>query len=373
MSSESQLALRPQSQLAQLLVQRIREAGKITFHDWMAEALYHPTLGYYNRSDLKRWGRSGDYRTSPERSELFAATFARYFVSLYRELGQPAEFTIVEIGAGNGEFAAGVLATLKRSYSDIFNSTRYEIVETSRVSRRVAAERLHGFSDHVEFAESHDLRPREPGIVFTNELLDAFPIHRLTILNGRLAELFVSLNSEGSFIWTVDDPSSQELVDAYRSHVPQLTEGQVIELNLGISDWFRRIAQILKSGYLITVDYGHEAESLYSSTEHPHGTLRAFRSHQFVEDVLSDPGEYDITSSVDWTFVKSEGKQYGFELDQFIGLDRFLMQAGVLEELEFRLTDAKSAAETSALTTSAREMILPGGMASSFQVLVQRR
>src|SRR6266699_1779676 len=101
------------STVAEYLVARIKREGPITFCDWMEVALYHPTGGYYCRSDRKRWGREGDYRTSPERSELFAATFARYFASLYDELHRPAEWTIVEMGAGDGSFARGLLQSLQ--------------------------------------------------------------------------------------------------------------------------------------------------------------------------------------------------------------------------------------------------------------------
>ncbi len=94
--------------LAQRLKEQIRREGPITFHDWMKAALYDPVGGYYRRADLKRWGREGDYRTSPERSELFTATFARYFAKLYDELQRPSHWTIVEAGAGSGTFFASV-------------------------------------------------------------------------------------------------------------------------------------------------------------------------------------------------------------------------------------------------------------------------
>jgi SAM-dependent MidA family methyltransferase len=339
----------------------------------MKEALYHPTLGYYNRIDLQRWGREGDYRTSPERSELFAATFARHFVLLYEQLGKPAEFNIIEVGAGNGEFAAGILETLKRNFPSVLSAARYLVLETSQASRQVAAERLYEFRNQVQFVDGKLLQPVDSGILFTNELLDAFPVNRVMVRNGELKELFVSLNDNGKFVWVVDDPSSNEILHVVRNCLPPLREGQIVELNFGISDWFNTIEGLLRTGYLITVDYGAEAAELYSSMDRPNGTLRAFRRHEFVDDVLSHPGECDITCSIDWTFVKSEGKQHGFQVDQLSRLDRFLMQAGILDELEHRLSEAGSEAEKSTLTTAAREMILPGAMASSFQVLVQRR
>src|SRR3954462_9033191 len=74
------------SPLAERLRARIKREGAITFRDWMEAALYDARDGYYCRPDRKRWGRAGDYRTAPERSPLFAATFARYFARWYDEL-----------------------------------------------------------------------------------------------------------------------------------------------------------------------------------------------------------------------------------------------------------------------------------------------
>src|SRR5256885_10100430 len=85
--------------LAARLRTRIAQTGPITFHDWMLAALYDERAGYYNRTDLARWGRAGDYRTSPELSPLFAATCARYFADLYHELGATASWTLIVTGA----------------------------------------------------------------------------------------------------------------------------------------------------------------------------------------------------------------------------------------------------------------------------------
>lgn len=361
------------SKLAEELSERIRREGKITLRDWMHTALYHPTLGYYSRADLKRWGREGDYRTSPERSELFAATFARYFVSLYQRMESPSEFIIVEMGAGNGQFAAGVLEMFETTFPSVFSATRYLVAETSVDSRLRAAVELERFRDRVQFVRFEDLGTLRSGVVFSNELLDAFPVHRVTKIKGQVKELFVTLTSDSAFGWLAGDPSSEDLNEFCQQHVPHLEEGQIVEVNLGIKDWFQVLDEKLKTGYLITVDYGAESKELYSSSERYKGTLRAFRRHEFVDDILEAPGEYDITSSVDWTYVMTEGRQRGFELEEFIPLDKFLMRAGVLEELESRLAAATSDAERSCLTTKAREMILPGGMASSFQVLIQKR
>lgn len=315
----------------------------------MEAALYDREFGYYNRVDLKRWGREGDYRTSAERSELFAATFARYFVKLYEELGRPSQWTIFEVGAGEGTFARRVQRVLEEEFPRVFEATRYHISEISNA------------------AELPD--PSDPCLYFSNELLDAFPVHRLT----DRGELYVALDSEDNFTWSAGPLSTPRLTQFLEEHSIELAPGQTIEVNLAIDDWLASVASKLKCGYVVTVDYGAEASELYDPTLRPDGTLRAFSKHRFVDDVLSAPGEYDITSSVNWTQVKAIGERLGLQVVEFASQDKFLLSAGLLEELSHGLTRTKTDADRLRLTTDAREMILPGGMGSSFQVLVLKR
>ena len=337
----------------------------------MRAALYDPVEGYYRRSDLARWGREGDYRTSPERSELFAATFASYFAKLYDELNRPGEWAIVECGAGDGRFASGVLQTLLDRYPVVFESTRYLVCELSEAGRRRAQERLAQFADRVQFCA--ELTEVGLGLYFSNELLDAFPIHRVMKNDEGLSELYVSVASNGNFEWSPGPLSTPRLSEFVETYSLELAGEQIIEINLGIDDWLGQVAKKLATGFVITVDYGAEAGELYDSKLRPEGTLRAFSRHDFVDDVLAQPGEYDITSTVDWTQVKSVGERLGLRVVEFASQDKFLLHAGLLEELEQRMTTADSDAERLRLSTGAREMILPGGMASSFQVLVQKR
>ena len=359
--------------LASRLRDRIRRGGPIPFRAWMEAALYDLQEGYYYRSERERWGRLGDYRTSPERSVLFAATFARYYAKLHQELGSPTEWTIVEVGAGEGYFAAGVLETLQRRSPKVFSATRYIIDEVSVDSQSRAEQKLARFDEQVDCKRLTELHPINPGIIFSNELFDSFPVHRATVREGQLREFYVGINGKEDFEWTIGPPSTTRLAEYFEQQGIQLAEGQIVEVNLEIEAWFRQSAGKLGNGYLISVDYGAEANELYGSTARREGTLRAFQRHQFADDVLARPGEQDITTSVDWTFVKRIGKEHGFETIEFERQDRFLLNAGLLEELERRVSEAQDESERLRLRTSAREMILPGGMAASFQVLVQKR
>jgi SAM-dependent MidA family methyltransferase len=359
--------------LAERIKDLIRREGAITFHDWMKMALYDPSGGYYLRSDLERWGRAGDYRTSPERSALFAATFARYFAGLYDELDRPVEWTIVECGAGGGEFAAGVLDTLARQFPAVFDATHFIVYDVSEDALRRARERLAEFRDRVRCFSDWDQVSVDNGIVFSNELLDAFPVHRVVQTEQWLAEVYVNVDAKGDFSWATGALSTPRLSEFCQTYSIALNVGQITEINLEIDDWFARVASRLANGFVITVDYGAESRELYDSTLRPNGTLRGFCRHSFVDDVLAQPGECDITASVNWTQVKTAGKRLGLRVVDFGSQDKFLLDAGLLAELEYQLSRAESEAEKASLTTGAREMILPGGMASSFQVLVQRR
>jgi len=339
----------------------------------MKTALYDPEGGYYQRSDLTRWGRAGDYRTSPERSELFAATFARYFARLYDELERPDEWTIVECGAGDGRFAVGVLQTLTGQFPAVFNATRYVVHDSSADALLRAQERLRGLAARVEFHSEEELPRVERGIYFSNELFDAFPVHRVVRTQDGLSELYVTVGSDNDFAWTTGPLSSPRLSEFCRDYSPELSAGQIIEINLAIDDWLTQVAGKLARGFLITVDYGSDAEDLYDSAQRPQGSLRAFSQHGFVDDLLAQPGEYDITASVNWTQVKTIGEKLGLKVVEFAAQDKFLLNAGLLEAMDERLAKVQTDAEKLSLTMGAREMILPGGMGASFQVLVQKR
>ena len=341
----------------------------------MKAALYDSTDGYYCRADRIRWGREGDYRTSPERSSLFAATFARYFAGLYEKLDRPAEWTILEAGAGEGYFARGLLETLKKAFPHVFAATSYVIDEVSPQSIGRARERLQPFAEQVKFKRLDEVEIN-PGVVFSNELLDAFPVHRITLREGEVKEFYVSIDESGNFAWLLDAPSPALLprLNQYFEEVGERPEPeQVVEVNLETEEWLRRVAARMRKGYVITVDYGAAAEDLYSPLANREGTLRGFQRHQFVEDLLARPGEHDLTTTVNWSFVKSAGASVGLQLVELSRQDQFLLANGFLAQLEVESLGAKDDSDRLRFSTAAREMILPDGMAASFQVLVQKK
>jgi SAM-dependent MidA family methyltransferase len=358
--------------LADRVRERIRREGPITFCEWMRMALYDDHEGYYCRTDRQKWGRAGDYRTSPERSSLFAATFAGYFARLHQESGQPPKWTIVETGAGDGRFAAGVLETLQNSFPSSFSATHYVIDEAGPHSRSLAQERLQRFDGKLSFQPLEEVEVRA-GVVFSNELLDALPVHRVVMQQGQLQEFYVTEGADGDFEWQFGVASTPHLVDYFEKFHIKLAEGRIAEVNLEVEEWLTKVSSRLHAGYLVTVDYGATAEELYCSAAREQGTLRSFYQHRLVENVLERPGEQDITATVDWSAVQNIGKRMGLETIEFERQDKFLLGAGLLNELEIAMQRSESEADKLRLSTAAREMILPDGMAAHFQVLVQKK
>ena len=353
------------------LRERIQREGPISFYEWMKSALYDEREGYYSTARVRQ-GRGGDYRTAPETSPLFAATFAGYFARLFAELGSPPQFTIVEAGAGTGDFAQGVLATLKLEHPQVFDRTRYVVDELSLPSRERCALRLAAFGDHVSVRRSSNYEADAiTGVIFSNELIDAFPVNRVVMRQGRLRQLFVGLD-RSQFVWR--ERELEKPIAAYCDRIDlNLREGQIFEINLEAEAFIARAAASLERGQVVTVDYGAERTELLNLLERPQGTLRAFRSHQFVDDVLASPGEQDLTTTIDWTQIREAGKRCGLRTVQFEQLNKFLINEGLLDRLAQIAGSVTDSAEALRLTTSARELIMPGAMASSFQVLVQEK
>ncbi|HEV2800406.1 MAG TPA: SAM-dependent methyltransferase [Pyrinomonadaceae bacterium] len=364
-----------QTTLAARLRARIRREGALSFSDWMAAALYDEREGYYQRTDRTRWGRAGgDYRTSPERSPLFAATFARHFATLHTELGSPDHWALLEAGAGAGDFARVVLETLERDHPRVFQSTRYYIADVSRDARTRARDQLAAFGERVEFCpdDLHGLS-FAAGVIFSNELLDAFPVHRVVMRDGRLRELCVGVDEAGEFCWSEQEPTTTLLSEHFARLGCTLAEGHTAEINLAADAWIARAAATLGRGYVVTVDYGAEAEELYQANARRDGTLRGFRAHEFVADLLKHPGEHDLTTTINWTQIRRAGEAAGLETVSFERQDKFLLRAGLLDALERHASGLQSEAERLQLALGARELVLPGGMSESFQVLVQKK
>lgn len=272
--------------LTEILRAEIAAHGPMLFRDFMARALYDPEHGYYT-SGRARIGRKGDYFTSVSVGPLFGALLARQFAEVWEKLGRPADFTFVEQGAHDGTLAADVLAALPPEMP-----ARLTIVEPSPHWRALQAEKLAGRD--VRWVENVTALAPFTGVHYSNELLDAFPVHLVRRAADGWQERAVAVEGE-RFVFA-DVPLSDERLLA---HLPDAPEGYTTEVNLAALDWIADLAPKLTRGLVLVIDYGYPRAEFHA----PHrtaGTLEAIAAHRRV-DPLAAPGAADITAHVDFT------------------------------------------------------------------------
>lgn len=313
--------------LRDLIAVEIAERGSITFHRFMELALYHSRHGYYAATE-EAIGRRGDYLTSPEISPLFGAMIGRQAAEVWERLGHPREFTIIEAGPGAGTMAMDVLRWAARAAPELRCALRYVLVERA-AAQRARQRRLLDGEEGVSWSET--LPADVSGIIFSNELLDAFPVHLVRVADGRLQEGFVVARG-GRFEEAWRPPSTADL-PAYFQALGRLPgDGARAEVNLDAPRWMGAAARSLARGLVLTLDYGYPAAKLYAPWR-KQGTLLCFSRHTAGDDPFVRIGRQDMTAHVDFTTVARAGIDAGLALAGFASQREFLTALGIHEAL----------------------------------------
>ena len=326
----------------QAIKQQIGELVKISFGDFMRIALYHPSDGYYS---AQRNDRSDDYYTSPRAHPAFGALIAIHLRHLWTLLGHPTPYNVVEIGSGTGVLGCDVA-----SY---------------------ASNKLELFSDSLRYL-STDLHETElpmgtTGCVVSNELLDAFPVHRFQIVNGEVKEIYVTL-SGNDFCEVVGEASTDQLKDRLADLDIRMPEGHRGEINLGIQPWFDKVSKIIERGFLITIDYGYEGIPYYQN--HPNGTLQTYWEHTQGVTPYKNVGKQDISAHVEFSSLINIGRKFGFHPLTFMTQSQYLKNLGIDVWIgNLRRSDYASE-EQEANLFGMRDLIRPEGL-GGFKVLIQ--
>ena len=355
--------------LAELLAGRIRRFGPLTFADYMRECLYHPVHGYYSKAESKRFA---DYYTSVDVHPIFARLLARQFMEMWESLGRPAEFTLVEAGAGAGRFAAYVLDFCELKLPDFYDALRYVAVERSASRRDQAAMYAKRHADAEQFTASAEVPAHIPaGCFFSNELVDALPVHRIVMDGGVLKEILAGFH-DGRFVDVVAPLSTCAITEYFAAQGIALREGQHAEAGLEACDWITEIGRRLERGYALTIDYGHPAAELFDE-RHMRGTLLAYQNHRASEDFYASPGEQDLTAHANFTALESWGKRSGLETAGFTSQTAFLLALGQGNEFADLYDEGQSEADRMRARLQLKTLIHPEGMGERFQVLIQRK
>jgi SAM-dependent MidA family methyltransferase len=334
------------------------QGGRITFRDYMDAVLYAPGYGYYAAGAVSL-GRGGDFVTSPEVDPTFGLLLARWLARIDAALDHPTPLTVIEMGAGTGRLAADLLAGLHSEHPTLFDRVRYRIIERSAGLRAQQQELLAGLPGAtVDWLDG--LASLPPGSVqgafLSNELVDAFPVHRVVMTEAGLQEIYVSLNAGGAFHEEIGPLSDPRLADHLAWLGVALPPGARGEINLDAVAWIGQVAGALGRGAVLTIDYGDTAERLYSDLR-PEGTLLCYTQGRVSSDPFAAPGAQDITAHVDFTALTRAGLAAGLTTLTLTRQMYFLAQLG-LGELLAGLGDRYSAHAATLGRIAASEALL---------------
>jgi SAM-dependent MidA family methyltransferase len=315
----------------ELLAAEIGREGPVTFRRFMEVALYHPALGYYRKA-RDPFGKQGDFFTAEQIQPVFGILMAARIRRLYVAMGRPRDFAVVELGAGRTEMAQA------------FAEWHYIPVEL----------------------DAADLPEHFQGVVFSNEFFDALPVEVAVWRNGAFHEQRVGF-SNGRFVWEIGGRARPEVVDYLTRYYPPPEEGWRYEANLDALAWIERVAGALERGYVVSIDYGYtRAEAV----RFPAGTLMGYRRHTAREDVLTDPGERDITAHVNFTAIEEHGEQFGLRRESFENLARTILEAGEPDRFAAALA-AESEREAARRRMQLKTLLV--GMGETFRVATARK
>ncbi|TAK97893.1 MAG: hypothetical protein EPO07_12560 [Verrucomicrobia bacterium] len=346
----------------------------------MELALYCPEYGFYEKeADTVGWG--GDFYTSVSVGGLFGQLLAFQFAEWFGNLPiADCRLPIVEAGAHDGKLAWDILGWLREHRPALFERVEYCIIEPSPRRRAWQTKTLESFGTKVRWLSDLSALARHDAaggqIIFANELLDAMPVHRLGWDATKRAwfEWGVGL-SENRFVWQrLNQVAENSLVErSWLAALPEellsvLPDGYVVEISPAAEQWWSEAARSIASGWLLTFDYGFTTEELLRP-ERREGTLRSYRQHRLVPDVLADPGKQDITAHVNFSAIQSAGEAAGLTTESFEVQGRFLTKLAARLWHQTGGTDRLSEAGRRQF----QSLTHPQNLGQSFRALVQRR
>jgi SAM-dependent MidA family methyltransferase len=357
------------TRLAIILIDQIRSGGPITFAEYMDACLYHPQYGYYTKTDQQP---RRDYFTSVDTSPLFGSLLTRQFQEMWILLGRPQEFQLVEPGAGMGFLAAQILNFAAEAFPDFYRALRYIALERSASRRQALPVSLASHIAAGHFVSASELPAEIPcGCIFSNEFFDALPIHRIVREANDLREIFVGYN-EGALCDQIGALSSPRLIEYLAQQGITLQDGQQAEVNLAAADWMEDASNKLARGFILTIDYGHEAHELYDE-RHMRGTLLAYEKHRASEQFYRAPGEQDLTAHVNFSALDRSATRAGLQRTGFTSQSKFLLVLARKSDCADLQSPAMTESEQARARLLFKTLIFPEGMGETFQVLIQHK
>ena len=347
-------------ELRRKIEQTIRERGEpIPFSTYMEMCLYDPEFGYYMRN-ASQFGKAGDFYTSSDLNAVFGRLLARQFNEMWRVMGSPDPFLVLEQGAGRGHFACDVLDWSANKFPDLFCALHFYTAEDSPALGKHIERTM---KRHFQSGKASSLSAEDDlfkmNIVFANELFDALPV-RIVSKHGSLH--IDARDSKFVEVWLRPSDEELEFLDRYSVH-PE--EGERIEVppTALIGQTFD-----LDHGFVVIIDYGYTREEQLAGRHR--GTLKAIRKHSVSRNPYEAPGEQDITADVNFTALAGIARQRGFHVHKLVTQSQFLMGIGEANQFADAFEDCRLPQERVKVALQLKHLVTPAGMGESFQVLI---
>lgn len=357
--------------LENLILETIKKRNNkmISYEEYMNLALYDPVEGYYMK-DKKKLGQEGDFYTSSGVHAVFGKAFAHLFLDIIEKEALPPK--ICEFGGGDGRFAQAVLDEWRKIAPNGKEVLSYIIIEMSPYHREEQKKRLDDFEGFRQFAtldayQKYDHNDFE-GIIFSNELIDALPVHVIEKNGENLYEVFISVDDFDQLVERKVPCLNNDIVYWLEKYGPSLVDGQRIEVPLSMNTWIDEVTRFLKRGLLLTIDYGYSKEE-WAMPARKDGSLRGYYKHQMITDPLLYSTDMDLTSHIHLDAYRQLLNEANLKEIIDEKQHRFLLMIGILKFLQENY-DPNPFSEKSKQNRAVRSLVSDNGMSAAFQVFL---
>lgn len=339
--------------LARQLAQRIAQQGSLSVADYIEACLQDPEHGYYRRQIAI--GRSGDFITAPEISQVFGELIGLWSAIVWQSMGSPPALRFLELGPGRGTLMRDALRAA-RLVPAFRAALEVELIESNAALELIQRATLG--SEEVPTRWSDEIAAGTgPVILIANEFLDTLPLQQWVFHGGAWHERCVGLNAAGALA-LVDGKAGVE--PPLPADIGTPREGDIYESRApALADLAGKLARLGSPCAALFIDYGH--------TRAGYGdTLQAIAAHRYA-DPLQAPGEADLTAQVDFAALATAMRAAGLACDGPLPQGEFLGRLGIVERAS-RLM-AANPDKAAQIEASVARLMAPGGMGTRFQAI----
>ena len=314
--------------------------------------LFDKDYGLYEKDQVL--GKEGHFITSPLVSKHFSHCIAKNFIRVFNV--EKINY-ILELGAGNAELARDLILYLKKKKC---LPKRYYFLEKSsnltKIQKKVIdALELGGSVDFIWINKYEDL-PCEAFII-TNELFDCIPTEIIKHKNNLFHKAYI--NDKFKISWQEYDLCS-EIQAKYLSLPSELIDNYLFEFSPAQYDIINNISRYIDKAYFLIFDYGYSANELYID-DRMGGTISCIKDHLTDFNPLEDVGEKDVSSFVNFSYLKNILNYNKWSAYAFMSQANYLLSYDILNDIDIENMDE---------LTSIKKLIMPNQMGEIFKVLI---